>query len=86
MPIPCGVVRVIIDNQKVVGKTHSVRVENKVPVSVITSQRYLCIDRQSVLQETEALKPSNWQFREPTKEQKLLMENFLQNPDQDHLF
>ena len=48
---PKGLVRAVFDNKQVVGKRYSVKTDcNAVPVSVITSFAYLCIDTSSNIQ------------------------------------
>lgn len=64
---PNGLVRVIFDNEQVVGKRYRVRANlNNVPCSVITSVAYLQIDEHSNIQNDEQYAPKNWLFAEET--------------------
>ena len=68
LTVPDGVVKVVFDNEQVVGKRYTVKadVNTSVPVSVITSQAYLTLDNSSI-QNSELLKPEHWLFRDLTE-------------------
>ena len=70
IPIPDGLVKSVIDNEQVVGKTHTVKADNKVPMTVLTSHAYLSIDAASSIQKDKSLKPSEWLFQDPSQELK----------------
>ena len=60
-------VRVVFDNQQVIGKRYKVNAKsNTVPSSVITSQANLVLNTDVHLQWNEALKPKQWFFKEKT--------------------
>ena len=59
----------VFDNEQVIGKTRTIKAENKVPMSVITSRAYISIDEKSKIQEDKAYCTSNWLFHIPTEEQ-----------------
>lgn len=62
LPVPHGVVRIVFDNDQVVGKRYTVKADcNTVPLSVITSHAYLSIGA-SDLQEYVQLKSKHWLF------------------------
>ena len=70
--VPSGDVRIVFDNEQVVGKIYRVKAEeNKVPLSVITSHAYLKISKTSNLQYDSKLKPKYWMFNTLSQEQKL---------------
>ena len=68
LTIPNGTIRVVFDNEQVVGKKYTVSVDNPtVPISVITSHAYLVYDKNdacSTIQRCESLSPKNWYFEE----------------------
>ena len=58
---PERTVRVVFDNEQVVGKRYTVNVENfGVPISVITSHAYLEMDCYEEIQYSSTLSPKNW--------------------------
>ena len=60
---PSGLVRVVFDNEQVIGKRYRVKAnQSNVPSSVISSSIYLSIDESSEIQNIENLKPSYWMF------------------------
>ena len=61
--MPEGVVRIVFDNEQVIGKRYSVKVNMRnVPTSVITSHAYLKIDTCDI-QTKSHLKPEHWLFK-----------------------
>ena len=47
-------IRVVFDNEQVIGKRYTVKVDNNtVPMSIITSHAYIVIDELSVLQNSQ---------------------------------
>ena len=40
-PVPTGIVRSVFDNEQVIGRTHRVKADNKVPMSIVTSHIYI---------------------------------------------
>ena len=47
-----------------IGKTRTIKAENKVPLSIITSHAYLCIDKEDLVQENGEFKPESWLYKE----------------------
>ena len=67
-----------------IGNTRTIKAENKVPMSVITSHAYISIDQKSKMQEGKAYCTSDWLFHIPTEEQS---GHFLEtSEDQDCYF
>ena len=63
LKVPNGIVRIVFDNEQVVGKRYVVKADcNTVPISVITSHAYLEVGT-SELQNRIDLKPTNWLFK-----------------------
>ena len=63
IPFPPGIVRVVFDNEQVIGKCYRVKAnQSSVPSSVVTSMAYLLIDGSNKLQYQDTLKPSGWMF------------------------
>ena len=67
---PEGLVRSVFDNEQVIGKTHKVKADNKVPASVITSHIYISLDNENKLQNDALYAPSSWLFTDGTNEKK----------------
>ena len=67
---PEGLVSSVFDNEQVIGKTHKVKSDNKVPSSVITSHIYISIDSKNKLQNDVKFAPTNWLFSDNTEEDK----------------
>lgn len=62
--VPQGTIRLIFDNEQVIGKRWRVKSGNsKVPMSAITSHVYLSIDKESRIQNAAEFRPSKWMFR-----------------------
>lgn len=76
--MPGGLARSVFDNERVVGKTHRVKADNKVPMSILTSHLYISIDNNSKLQNNASLATCNWLFEIPTDLQK---QQFLNDSD-----
>ena len=85
IPYPTGLAKSVFDNEQVVGKTPSVKAENKVPGSVITSHAYLSIDNGNNIQSNDVrLCPCVWFFKAPTDAQ---IDNFINvSPEETNLF
>jgi len=65
---PSGTVRVVFDNEQVVGKRYTVSLDNPtVPLSVVTSHAYLELDKNSNTQSREELSPKHWLFQNPNE-------------------
>ena len=78
-----GVVRIVFDNEQVIGKTYSVKVNMRnVPTSVITSHAYLKIDTCDI-QTKSPLKPEHWLFK-PISDDHLA--HFLKYPSEHNDF
>ena len=61
---PNGIVRVVFDNEQVIGKRYRVKADQAlVPASVITSSAYLIIDDSNNMQFEDTYKPSDWMFK-----------------------
>ena len=59
IPFPPGIVRVVFDNEQVIGKCYRVKAnQSSVPSSVVTSMAYLLIHESSQLQYQATLKAS----------------------------
>eukprot|EP00794_Sanderia_malayensis_P018435 gene18435-20284_t len=67
---PEGLVKCVFDNEQVIGKTRSIKTENKVPLSVITSFANIVIDEKCSLQKEVSLCPRMWFFEKLTTEKK----------------
>ena len=66
---PPGLVRVVFDNEQVVGKRYRVKSDKmKVPLSLITSHAYLSVDKADQLQFRHDLKPKYWMFQSINEE------------------
>ena len=77
---PDGLVRFVFDNEQVVGKRYTVKGgSNSVPISVITSYAYLCIDEANDTQCSEHLKPSKWLFGKLDRTQQHILLNSCDN-------
>jgi len=60
---PPGIVRVVFDNEQVIGKRYRVKAnQTSVPTSVTSSSVYLSIDKGNNIQTEEKFQPSNWMF------------------------
>ena len=59
LPFPKGLVRSVFDNEQVIGKTYTVKVNNKVSSNVVTSHEHIIIDESSQIQSAIELKPEN---------------------------
>ena len=68
VPFPKGFTKCVFDNQQVIGKTRTVKADNKVPSSVITSHCYISINCDDLIQNDPAFKPEQWIFGEITDE------------------
>ena len=61
---PNGIVRVVFDNEQVIGKRYRVKADQAlVPASVVTSSAYLIIDDSNNMQFEDTYKPSDWMFK-----------------------
>ena len=81
VPYPSGLAKSVFDNEQVIGNTRSVKAENKVPGSVITSHAYLNIDENNNIQNNDIrLCPRVWFFRAPSDDQK---NNFVNIPQEE---
>ena len=58
VPFPKGTVRVAFDNNQIIGKTYTIRAENKVPSSIMTTTMYAKISEEE-LQIQNDLAPSS---------------------------
>ncbi len=85
IPYPTGLAKSVFDNEQVIGKTRSVKAENKVPGSVITSHAYMSIDSSNQMQSNDLrFCPRLWFFKPPTEEQ---ISNVVDaSPDETNLF
>ena len=54
---PSGIVRAVFDNEQVIGKTHQVRANNKVPSSIGTSHIYISIDETNDIENDHTFAP-----------------------------
>ena len=68
----------VFDNEQVVGKTWSVRPDQTVPMSIVTTHDTIVLDDDEALQCNGSLQPSKWLFQQPTTDQR---EYFLYNED-----
>ena len=80
VPYPSGLAKSVFDNEQVIGKTRSVKAENKVPGSVITSHAYLNIENNNIQNNDIRLCPRVWLFRAPSDDQK---NNFVNIPQEE---
>ena len=66
---PQGTVRVVFDNEQVVGKRYTICFDNSVPSSIVTSHAYLVCNENDVLQCGKTLSPADWMFKALTENQ-----------------
>ena len=60
---PEGIVRVVFDNEQIIGKRYRVKTnQSAVPASVISSSAYLSIENKSKIQYDDRFMPSKWMF------------------------
>ena len=79
--VPEGVVRIVFDNEQVIGKRYSVKVNvRNVPTTVITSHAYLKIDTCDI-QTKSHLNPEHWLFK-PMSDDHLA--RFIKYPSEDN--
>ena len=61
---PNGIVRVVFDNEQVIGKCYWVKADQaSVPASLISNSAYLIMDDSCNMQFEDIYKPSNWMFK-----------------------
>ena len=69
LKVPRGFVRIVFDNEQVIGKRYRVRAkESKVPATLITSYAYLIVDQDNLMQNREEMKPKHWMFKDITED------------------
>ena len=79
---PQGLIRVVFDNEKVIGKRYQVKAnQQSVPSRVITSNIYLTIDSDNFIQYDNEFKPSNQMFDTVTNSLTSAIENSLSEYD-----
>ncbi|XP_063952838.1 uncharacterized protein LOC135153566 [Lytechinus pictus] len=59
--IPAGTSRCVFDNNQIIGKTYTIKRDNKVPTSVMCSAAYISLN--------EELKPSKWMWNSPPEKE-----------------
>ena len=85
LQFPEGIVRVVFDNEQVIGKRYTVKADkNMVPMSVITSHAYISIDKTCDLQNSTELKPTHWMFKTLTESQNDELLNYPANRYQNY--
>ena len=61
---PPGVVRVVFNNEQVIGKRYRVKAnQSSVLSSIILSRAYISIDNTNHIQYNDDFKPANWMFK-----------------------
>ena len=60
---PQGLVKVVFDNCRKVGKTYAITGTNIVPTSEITSSLWMILNKESEMQNTHIFKPSEWVWK-----------------------
>ena len=79
LKVPNGIVKIVFDNEQVVGKKYTVKSDsNVVPMGVVTSHIYVSIDQQNIAQNLIDLKPEQWMFNRLTDVQ---MEKIMNIPN-----
>ena len=69
LTVPQGMVRLVFDNEQVVGKRYRVKAgQSTVPMSAITSHLYMLMDENCNIQYEDKYKPSNWMFNDINEE------------------
>lgn len=77
LKVPIGIVKIVFDNEQVVGKEYTVKSDsNVVPMSVVTSHIYVSIDQKNTAQNLIDLKPEQWMFNGLTDVQMEKIMNF----------
>nr|XP_054751792.1 uncharacterized protein LOC129257486 [Lytechinus pictus] len=68
--IPAGTSRCVFDNNQIIGKTYTIKGDNKVPTSVMCSAAYTCISlNEGDKQKNGELKPSKWMWNSPPEKE-----------------